>query len=326
MRVDRLDPGPYLLKVDGDIELLLDVSADGSSEMRLREPMKSGSGMMNIWPEGKTIRLLDASGAAVLEAQMPYDYDETAKLPLGTQGFHSLDDGAIDGLQVDFIKVAELDYPAPQAGWLAWQIDASAVTSVTVKLTGQDTIPPEPYGIYVGDEWIGEVGDYPGGYVDPFESTLVVEAAVDPRGQRLEVRQGDAAGLSLVFPQSVPAAVRSYRRDVRKPNRLRLDLLNPGTDLDATGFLDWRRAKSGAERLLLVVRDLPAGAYDVVLDGEVVSVGALVVAEDGGTAKQQFSNSGKPASALPLDFEVQGQLEVRASGQAITFLQQDLHD
>src|SRR5258705_596638 len=94
------------------------------------------------------------------------------------------------------------------------------------------------------------------------------------------MRSGMQAELALVFPKPVPAGVRAYHRDLRKPHHLRLDLLNPGIDLDATGLLNWR-LKAGVETLLLVVRDLPAGAYDVVLDGSVVAAGAPVAGPPG---------------------------------------------
>ena len=75
-----------------------------------------------------------------------------------------------------------------------------------------------------------------------------------------------------------------------------------------------------------MVRDLPAGAYDVVIDGVVVAAGALVVVENGGEAEQSFSTGGVLAGSLPLEFEVHGALEIRGAGAAETYLLQDLGD
>jgi hypothetical protein len=180
------------------------------------------------------------------------------------------------------------------------------------------------YQVFVGNTWVGELGQASGQTPSPLQASFAVGPEIDLRGQRIEVRLFGTPTVAAIYPQSVPAGVRAYHKDLRKPKHLRLDLLNPGTDLDATGRLDWR-VKKGIEQLQLDVHDLPAGSYDVVLDGSVVAAGALVVTEDGGEADVLFSNGDEPL-ALPLEFSVQGALEIRAAGTSTTYLLQDLGD
>src|SRR5262249_17006456 len=158
-------------------------------------------------------------------------------------------------------------------------------------------------------DWVADLPVPTGANELPFEQTLAVASDLDLRGKRLELRFLEDPALSLYFPQSVPAGLRAYHKDLRTSHHLRLDLLNPGTDLDATGRLDWRKHK-GVEQLQLVVNDLPAGSYDVVIDGAVVAAGALVVAENGGGAESWFSTDASVPGSLPLDFSVQGALEI----------------
>ncbi len=317
--LQRLAPGPYIVEIGGVPELYVIVDEHGRGNLRLSLPVEQGRGQALIGPMGENVRVLGAAGDVVLSACMP-GYGSPSHPP-SAQKFQDQGDGAADGLSADFIRSG---WSSLAGGSLAWQRDAAGAASVTVKLLpkASSTAPASPYDVFVGDTWIGDVGTPEGGANDPIEGTFAVAPELDLRGQRVEVRQQGYAALALIFPQSVPAALRTYKRDVRRTHRLRLDLLNPGIDLDADGTLRWRRLSSGIEKLTLEVFDLPAGSYDVVIDGGVVAEGALVVAEAGGSAAAEFTSLGEPAS--PLDFDVEGTLEIRASGSTTALLQQSL--
>jgi len=327
VRLARLTPGPYVVEIGGEDALILDVDAKGKATLQQRVPVKPGFGEITVYDVvGAEVRVRDADGAVVLAARLPYDPFEEWSRPPSRQKFRDVGHDASDGLRVDFVKYGYNGYGGLDRGWLSWERDAAGAASVTVRIVGQDFIPAEPYGVFVADELIGTVGESGQWHDFNITNTFPLGPEVDLRAQRVEVRDGAEIGLVLTYPQSVPAGVRSYHAELRQPNHLHLDLLNPGTDLDATGLVDWKRTGSGAERLRLVVRDLPTGAYDLVLDGRVVATGALVVEEDGGSADALYTTTGEPDGALMLDFDLHGGLQIAATGTSTVFLQQDLLD
>ncbi len=325
LRLERVAPGPYILEVDGQPALYVEAGKGGKASMVLSRPIQAGTGRLTLNPVGEPVRVLDAAGDVVFAAQMPVLAYGSQNRPPGRQKFRDVGEGAADGLRVDFVKGGNYSSPYLKRGSVAWHRDALGAAGITLEVLGKWDFFSETYGLFVGDTWVGDLVLPADDGFQPVAATFAAPPELDLRGQRVELRGGALVHLALVFPQSVPAGVRTYRADVRKPHRLRLDLLNPGTDLDATGRLDWRLHK-GVEELQLVVRDLPAGAYDVVLDGLVVVAGALLVGEDGGEAGQLFSTGGIVAGSLPLEFAVHGALEIRATGAEATFLRQDLGD
>jgi hypothetical protein len=322
VQLDGLTPGPYVVQVGGVPQLLMDANAKGRARLRQCTPVKPGFGENPVDTVGKEIRVLDASGALVLSARMPWDPDQIWSRPPSRQKFRDVGDGAADGLRVDFVKHGYNGYGGLDRGWIAWQRDEAGAASLTVRIIGQDFTPAQPYGVWVAGALVGTVGESEQWHDFNITNTFAVAPDVDLRAQRVELRDGAEIGLSLTFPQSVPAGVRSYHVELRKPNRMRLDLLNPGTDLDATGLLDWRM-HAGSQRLRLVVRDLPAGVYDLALDGSLVAPAAIVVAENGGPTEALFTSEGSEGSLL-LDFDVTGTLQIRASGTTTEYLRQSL--
>jgi hypothetical protein len=323
--LERLDPGAYVLESHGQPELLIDIGASGAVTLKLETPLIAGRGRLSLPLVGEVVRLL-RDGEPVLVAQLPYDPFEELSQAAGKQKLKSAGKGAVDGLRADFLRSGATG-DGPWAGSLQWQRDAAGAVALTVKLQKQDFIPSPPYQLFVDGQLLADLE------MDPFASlTSVVpidpltNPVVDLRGKRVEVRYQGDDGIALYFPRSVPAALRSYRPEVRKEKLVRLDLLNPGVDLDATGRVTWKALADG-ERLDVQVKDLPAGSYDLLLGGEVAAAGALVVAEDGGSAKVVLSSTGKPASALPLDVEVAGLLAIVPAGATEpVLLQQDLGD
>lgn len=323
LRMERLDPGPYFVEVAGQPEIYLGAGPGGTAKMRLVLPLKPGLGQATFYSPGQDIRVRNASGEIVLEAQMPNDLGQELSRPPKRQKFHDVGDGAADGLSIDFVAAFNTWVGGPKDGTFVWTRDKLGDSSVTVTLKeSKELWPVGPFEIFVGNASIGSV-EATLGAPETWQATFAVSADLDPRGQRVVVRNDDDEFLALIFPQSVPAALRTYHKDLRKPHHLRLDLLNPGTDLDATGRLDWR-VKKGVEQLKLEVHDLPAGAYDVAIDGAVVAPGALLVDADGGDATQLFSTGAAVEGSLPLDFAVDGELEIHAAGNEAVYLQQSL--
>jgi hypothetical protein len=324
LRLERLVPGPYILEVAGKPALWVDTGPGGNANLSLDTRLSLGTGVVTVDTAGQLVRVLDAAGAVVLAAQMPADPDSHLHRTAAHQKFGDAGDGAADGLSVDFIKSGFSYFGNVKQGRLTWRRDALGAATLTVAMQG-DLVTSYPYQLTVDGAWIADLQVPSGASKLPFEQTLDVAPDLDLRGRRVEVRDEDfgTAPLSLYFPQSVPAGLRAYRKDLRSSHHLRLDLLNPGTDLDATGQLDWRKHK-GVEQLQLDVQDLPAGSYDVVIDGVVVAAGALVVSEDGDSAEQLFSTDGVLPGSVPLEFAVTGALEIRAAGTSNVFLLQDL--
>ncbi|HEX5009141.1 MAG TPA: hypothetical protein VFY71_01975 [Planctomycetota bacterium] len=322
VRLERLAPGPYVIEIGGHPDLLVDVVANGKGSLRQHIPEKAGAGTVTVYPLGQLVRVLDHEGALVLEAQMPWDPFEAWSQSAQKQSFTSTGVGAADGLRVDFVRNDYVGDGGLQKGWLQWQRDAPGAATLTVRIPDQDFSVLDPYGIYVQDDLVGEFGTTSDWVDGGLKKTVSVGPEVDLRGRRVELRHDDQAGLALIFPVSVPAGVRSYRRELRKPKHMHLSLLNPGTDLDATGVLDWRRTAGDIERLRLIASDMPAGPYDIAIDGKVVATAALVVEEAGGSATVQFSTLDD--GSLPLNFAVDGALEIRAASSGAVYLQQSL--
>lgn len=182
-----------------------------------------------------------------------------------------------------------------------------------------EDVPADTYTLRVDGMVIGDfdVVDGQGEFdfstdPDPDETLLDFEV----KGKLVEVLLGDDPVLAAVFPTSVQAALGKFKKEKVKDNLLKLNLLNVGVDLDATGTARWKQTKKGKQTLQVRTRDLPAGTYKVLVDG--TQRGELVVSKQDGPGLLHFSSTGNGSATL-LDFDVLGQ-ELEIADQDDTVL------
>ena len=112
--------------------------------------------------------------------------------------------------------------------------------------------------------------------------------------------------LGVVFPTSVQGALQKFKEEKHELDRVKVNLLNAGEDLDTNGVAD-DKVKPDREVLKIKIRDLPAGTYHVLVDG--IEQGTLTITKDGGSAQVVFdSEAPEGGKKLLLDFLVLGTL------------------
>ena len=99
------------------------------------------------------------------------------------------------------------------------------------------------------------------------------------------------------------AALGKFKKETFKSNKVKVNLINAGVDLDATGTVSWKLKGNGEQEVQIEVSDLPAGSYHVVVNS-VASASSLTVAAQpaSGKGKLAFATVAK-GSKLLLDFD-----------------------
>lgn len=187
-----------------------------------------------------------------------------------------------DRLRVKLLDLGVIDGPSGKL-----ELGQSATeTEFRVEL---EDLPDSSYMLRVGGVDIAPIVVVGGeGRLDfsttPEGDELLLDFAV--KAQLIEILLDTDAVLGTVFPVSVQAALGKFKKEKVKENKIRLNLINTGLDLDATGFVTWKRNKKGVERLKLRTRDLPAGDYTLRVDG--IARGVFTVKKQDGPGKLKF--------------------------------------
>jgi hypothetical protein len=138
----------------------------------------------------------------------------------------------------------------------------------------------------------------------------------DPRGQTVEVAQGETTFLSVVFPDAANKAKSKGRKKGKNGKKSRIQIkakfVAKGPIPGAEGKIAFQ-SDQGRDELNVAIASVPPGDYDLRVRG--VTVGSIPV--EGQSAKIGFSTQAKK-NKLPLTFEPRGQLfEVSRDGTVI---------
>jgi len=224
VEVHDLPDGSYHLFVGGQDRGVFDV-VEGNGQLRFISPGEDGYMLMNFDPRGMQIEVRDGQGAVLssfadaLEeddhehrmgmgsgGDYGHDYDCAYHGGGGMGGMHGgmadcVEDGDYVGIEADLQNTAVL---AEAKGEAEWEMNAQRVRfSVEV-----EDVPPGFYPLHVGGQEVGVIeafemhnGEVFGrlAFRDPATSGMI-PLDFEPRGQKIEVFQGDVIILEVVFP------------------------------------------------------------------------------------------------------------------------------
>lgn len=309
VEVENLDGGTYQILVAG--APVAEFTADGfETEIEFQDPVEAGKVLLNFEPLGAQVDVV-SGGQTYLTAVMPAA--GTGAPSKAKKGAKDTGKSKGDGLLVVLLNSGL----APGASGKA-KLEVSGETEFEVEF---EDVPAGDYELVVGGTVRAGTSAVDGAGEFRFSTSPGAgESLLDfvVQGQLVEVTDGVDVLLSTVFPVSVQAALGTWKKEIHDAARVKVNLVASGVDLDARGLVDWKD-KSKRDTLVVTVKDLPAGTYDLLVDG-VPNAGVLVVSKADGKAKVVFDTQPKGKKLL-LDFPVAGLVvQVTPAGDAGTVL------
>jgi hypothetical protein len=310
VKVRGLDPGTYDLIVGGTTVAQLEV-VDDDEVFVFADPADVGQSPLDFDPLGQQIDIALA-GTVYLTAMMPAAGSDQ-RFEHARKCASNL--GKVSGDRLRVLLAGTGAAPAAR-GNATLQLSDDAEFRVEFKHVSAGS-----YTLRVGGEWVGTTtvqgskGEFrfsqsPG----PGEGLLDFTV----QGERIEVRHGSDTVLAVVFPISVQAAKGAWKKEKHDADRVRINLVPAGADLDVCGVLDWKD-KASHDTLAISVCDLPEGSYDLRVGGTAVP-GVLLVVKPDGKARVVFDTKAKGKKQL-LGFAVPGEtVQVTPAGEPGTVL------
>ncbi|MCE9593152.1 MAG: hypothetical protein K8S98_03065 [Planctomycetes bacterium] len=299
IEVEKLTPGTYDVLVDGVQVSQLTTTSSISVEQEFQDPIEPGKLLLDFDPLGAQIDVVQ--GATVyLTAILPASNSSTGTTAPNKPGKGSKDLGKKKG---DALEIALANTGLQSAAKGKAKMTQTGETEFEVEV---EHLPAGNYDFFVagvqqGTFVVGALGaaqlDYS---TSPSGGVLLLDFAV--KGETLEVRSNAGTLLSAVFPTSVQAALGNFAKESFKTNKVKVNLINAGVDLDATGTASWKRKSSGSQSLTLTVRDLPAGVYGVVVNGTPSAATLTVTGAIYGKGTLVFATVAK-GKKVALDFD-----------------------
>jgi hypothetical protein len=297
VEVEKLTPGTYTLLVGGVPAGEL-VTVDASKvEIEFQNPVEVGKTALNFNPLGKLIEV-ERDGDVYLAAVLPGPNNETGTKPPSSakKAAKDLGKSKADSLLVFLQNVGEQPGALGEA-----TLTQNGETDFTVALADVST---GDYALFVGGVEQGTISaDSTGAGQIVFSTAPGVGEGLldfDVKGELLEVKSGSTTILSAVFPTSVQAAVGGFAKETFKTNKVKVNLVNAGADLDATGTVDWKLKGNGDQEVRIDLKDLPPGVYTVLIDG--LPVASTITVAENGKGKTTWATTPTGSKVL-LDFD-----------------------
>jgi hypothetical protein len=310
VKVRGLDEGTYDLIVGGETVAQLEVTDDDEIFV-FADPAGADQSLLDFDPLGKQIDIA-LGGTVYLTAMMP-GAGSDSRFEHARKCANNLGKGHGDRLRVLLAGTGSM--PAARG-------NATLTLSDEPELRVEfKHVIPGSYTLRVGGEQVGSTT------VDGSKGEFRFSASPGPgeglldfavQGERIELRQGTQTVLAVIFPISAQAAKGAWKKEKHDADRVRINLVPAGADLDVCGVLDWKD-KASHDTLKISVCDLPAGSYDLLVGGKAVP-GVLIVVKPDGKAGVVFDSKAK-GKKQPLDFAVPGKtVQVTPAGEPGTVL------
>ncbi len=318
IEVEKLDAGTYTLLVAGTPVAQITTVSSASVVLEFQNPVEAGKTLLNFDPLGAQIDV-ELDGTTYLTGVLSgSDTSTGTKAPnKGSQGAKDL--GKTKGDEL-LVFLANSGVQAGASGKA--KLTQTGETEFEVEI---ENVPAGDYPLSVNGTPVGTLSADSTGHAQLNYSTSprggVMLLTFEVKGQLIEVKSGADVILSTVFPTSVQSALGKYKKETFKSNKVNVNLINAGADLDATGTLSWKLKGNGEQELQIQVKDLPAGDYGVVVNS-VPSTSVLTVSPkpSSGKGKLTFATVAK-GSKLLLDFDPVGALVQLTDSSDVVVLQ-----
>jgi hypothetical protein len=319
VEVEKLDAGTYTLIVGGAPVGELTTTGPESVEVEFQDPVEAGKTLLNFDPLGAQVDIV-RNATTYLTGVLSGSNSTTGTKPPSKGGKSAKDVGKSKG---DALLIVLANTGVLSGATATAKLTQSDETELELEL---EHVPAGAYGFLVGGVSRGTLNADATGHASLNFSTSpggsVLDLSFAVKGELLEITAGVDVILSTVFPVSVQSALGKFKKETFKSNKVKVNLINAGVDLDATGTVSWKLKSSGDQEVAIDVHDLPAGNYHVVVN-TVTSGTALVVSEKG-KGKLTFATVAKGSKVL-LDFDpVDALVQITDSGNQV--MQQALID
>jgi len=293
LKVDKLDPGTYMILVAGVPSGVLTTADSGPAEVDFQDPLASGKTLLTFNPLGQQVDIVTGT-TTVLTAVLPAPNDDSGvKAPSSAKkAAKDLGKTKADSLQIKLLN-SGVQFGAEGEATLT-----QTTTQLQVTVTVND-VTPGSYDLLIA-------GVSAGTFVAGAEGSGELQFSIPSdegeavKGQLMEVRLGADTVLESIVPTSVQAALGSFKKETFKENKVTVNLVNMGLDLDAIGTLAWKLKGNGDEEVVVDVKDLPEGTYVIKVNG--TPSAASFVVSDKGKGKLTYATVAKGNKVL-LDFE-----------------------
>ncbi|MCC6406497.1 MAG: hypothetical protein IT453_04990 [Planctomycetes bacterium] len=300
IEVTALDAGTYDVLADGVPISQLTTTGPAKTKVSFQNTPKAGKTLLNFEPLGAQISIVQGS-TVYLTAILPASNNDTGIKPPSKAGHGSKDLGKAksDSLLVSLMNSGV----QTDAKGKATLTEDSGVVEFGVVV---DAVPAGAYALFVGGVERGTLSTNSQGEgqldfsTSPSGAVLLLDFVV--KGQLIELESDAGSILSVVFPNSVQAALGKFPKEKFSSKVVKVNLINAGADLDANGEVTWKLKSSGTQTVVVRARDLAEGTYTIRVNG-VASASSLRI--DGapyGKGKLTYSSSPSGSQAL-LDFD-----------------------
>ncbi len=297
VQVTKLTPSAaYDIEVGGVVEASFTTNSEGAGKVKFKAPRPGSKQPLDFDPRGKTLRVL-TGGQSVLQATLSGAGEpggavvvENVKLRLGSAA------GAAGK--------ARADYKLNQAGRRVFKVELEGAGA-------------GPFELFVGGVKRGDFRNvgvlskikFAVGSDDP----VALPLDFDPRGQVVDVvRAGQ-----VVFSSEL--AARALGVNVASPRLSVFSIPSTGADADGHAEAKLRVDDRARKHFSVEVEDVPAGTYDLLVNG--VDVGNIVVSATatGTKGEVEFTNGDDNPSELPLTFDPSGKTLAVKQGATVFF-------
>ncbi|MEA3209471.1 MAG: hypothetical protein QOE70_2528 [Chthoniobacter sp.] len=268
------------VEVASIVEGTMTSDKNGRASIRFRTPPPKGQPVLDFDPRGETLRILDGA-TSVLE---------------GVVSGAGEDNGRVIGERAE---LSPDDAPANAKGHVSYTVSAKGRRTFRVDLSN---ITGGPLHVHVEGIERGEVHQRGKSGVLIFDSAPtrdgVLPLTFDPRGSHVDILSDDNR---VVFTGEAEAEGRGV--NVAAPSDKSQLITSTGADADATAVARLRIDSRARKHFSVEIEDVPAGSYNLLVDGAVV--GAIqVAAVTGGTKGEiEFTGGDDDPNELPLTFD-----------------------
>jgi len=297
VQVAKLAPNTaHEIEVGGVVEAEFTTNSKGSATVRFRAAKPGKNDALDFDPRGKLLRVL-AGGASVLEATLSADGEPTGaevlervNLPLGAAP------GATGKAKAEY------------------RLDKKGRRTFKVELERAGAGPFELFvgGVKRGDfSQVGTVAKIKFAVGSDDANALPLD--LDPRGQVIDVVSGGA----VVFSSEL--AAQALGVNIASPRLSSSAIPSTGADPDGHAEAKLRIDERARKHFSVEIEDVPAGTYDLLVNGADVG-DIVVVALAGGTEGEiEFASGDDDSDEIPLTFDPAGKVLSVQQGATVFF-------
>ncbi|MEA3209193.1 MAG: hypothetical protein QOE70_2250 [Chthoniobacter sp.] len=280
----------YAIEVAGIVEGMATTDSNGRAKVRFAVPAVNNVLLLDFDPRGQSVRILDGA-VSVLE---------------GVISGSGEDNSAVMDERAD---LAAVNAPAKARAQARYTVTAKGRRTFRVDLAN---LTDGPFKVLVNGVERGEVTLHGKAGLALFDSAPVRPGVLaldfDPRGAVVDV----VTGATVIFSGTMEAKAGGV--NVASPSVNRVAIPSTGADPDGTATARLRIDKRARKHFSVEVENIPAGNYDLYVEGAGVGTIAVVAVTGGTEGEVEFTNGDDDPSELPLTFDPAGKTLTIAQG------------